>query len=235
MSELARVRLVIFDFDGVLADTVEDLADAANAALLAGGRPAVPAERVRRFIGGGAAALVQRLLPDADPVALAAATDRFKDEYARRYDRHTVLFPGVKHVLQHLRDRDVLMAVATNKSETITRSLLAKTGIEGYFVTVVGPEAVTRRKPDPEALQVVLARVGAAASESLMVGDTEADILAGRQAGLTTCAVLYGYGSREEIDVAGPDFVIAAIDDLLSVLGGASPPPPAARELSGSG
>jgi len=220
------VNLVIFDFDGVLVDTAHDMADAANAVLATYGLRPFPVEHVRGLIGGGAIGLMRRLLPDADDETTREATARFDAEYLKCYDRYTDLFPGVPQVLRAIDADGALMAVATNKVEVPTRDLLCKLGVERYFATVVGPESVAHLKPDPEALQVILGRLGVAPGRAVIVGDTSLDIIAGTRAGVMTCAVLYGYGARAEIEAAKPDFTIADIAELPGLLGkiGLGPP-----------
>ena len=94
------------------------------------------------------------------------------------------------------------MAIATNKIEPITRGLIAKFGLEPHFLVVVGPESVTRRRPDPEVIDLILSRLEVAPAHALMIGDKAADILAGKAAGTFTCGALYGYGTEDEIAAA---------------------------------
>lgn len=206
--------LVVFDFDGVLVDTADDIGAAANVVLERYGMPAASAERVRASIGGGAEVLIRRLLPDANEDTLRQAVALFKSTYTGAYDVHTALYPGTADVLARLCGASKAMAIVTNKMEALTRGLIAGLGVERYFELVVGPESVTRRKPDPEAVVLILSRLGLPAERALMVGDTAGDILAGRAAGTRTCGVLYGYGTRAEIEAAAPDHVIRSIREL---------------------
>ncbi len=213
-----RIKALIFDFDGVLADTADDIADAANAVLRHYRMPAVPKRDVRRLIGGGAEALIHRLLTDADDQVLGDAAALFKQSYRACYDRQTRLYPGVSETLRGLRAAGMLLAIATNKVEAITDDLTRKLMIHSYFVTIVGPESVTRRKPDPEAIQLILDRLGIAPGHALMVGDTGADIVAGKRAGTFTCGALYGYGTPAEIAAAQPDFAVSFAKQILGLL-----------------
>ncbi len=214
-----QVRLVIFDFDGVLVDTADDITHAANQLLAEHRRPPARPDLVRRLIGGGAEGLVRHLLPEVDGAAAAAAAQRFKEYYGACYDQRSRLYPGVTPTLARLRAAGLLLAVATNKVEAITIDLIDKLGIGGYFAAVVGAESVGRRKPDPESLCLILERLRVAPSQAIMVGDTAADIVAGRAAGMPTCADLGGYGTPGEIRAAGPDHAISSIDELPGLLG----------------
>jgi HAD superfamily hydrolase (TIGR01509 family) len=142
----------------------------------------------------------------------------FKAEYGRCFAMHTQLYPGVREVLERFVTTGVAMAIATNKTEPITRRLVAKFGLEPYLSSVVGPESVTRRKPDPEAIERILGRLDVPPARALMIGDTPLDIVAGKAAGTGTCGALYGYGTEVEIVRAAPDFVIRSIAELPRAL-----------------
>ncbi len=218
----AQLRLVIFDFDGVLADTAEDHVQVANAVLTHCGMLPVSPLEVRGLIGGTAEALMQRLMVDADPGRVREAASLFKEIYATCYERSTRLYPGVLGALDILRGEGVLLAVATNKVEAITRDLAQKLGILSYFSEVVGPESVTHRKPDPESIQLILSRLQLPAGSALMVGDAATDIIAGKQAGTLTCAAYYGYGATSELEAAEPDFGVSCIQAIPGLLSSAS-------------
>jgi 2-phosphoglycolate phosphatase len=217
------VRLVIFDFDGVLADTAEDMAHAANGVLLQYGMKPVPVLEVRRRIGGGAEALMSRLMVGASDWRVAEAAALFKRGLQACHD-HTHLYPGVRATLGRLHSQGVRLAVATNKVEAITVDALGRLGISAEFDIVVGAESVTHRKPDPEAVRLILDRLRIRAREALMVGDTAADITAGKRAGTWTCAVLYGYGEASDLEAAEPDFQVARFDEIPDLLRTERPP-----------
>jgi phosphoglycolate phosphatase len=214
------IRLVILDFDGVLADTAEDIAVSANAVRATYGLPPLAIEQVRAVIRGGAEGIMRGMLPVELESELPAAALLFKAEYAKCYRVHVRLYPGVAETLIGLQENGLVMAIATNKVETLTRDLTRVLGIERCFSMVVGPESVVRRKPDPESLEVILQRLGVPPGEALMVGDTTTDIEAGKAAHVGTCAVLYGYGTREEIEAAKPDHLLESFRELPELLEG---------------
>jgi 2-phosphoglycolate phosphatase len=218
----AQLRLVIFDFDGVLADTAEDHVQAANAVLTHCGMLPVSPLEVRGLIGGTAEALMQRLMVDANPGQVREAASLFKEIYATCYDRSTRLYSGVLGALDALRTEGALLAVATNKAEAITRDLAQKLGILSYFREVVGPESVTNRKPDPEPIQLILSRLQLPAGSALMVGDAATDIIAGKRAGTLTCAAYYGFGAASELEAAEPDFGVSCIQEIPGLLSSTS-------------
>ena len=207
--------VIAFDFDGVIADTVIDIATAANEVLSEFNLPAVSVSTVRSQIGGGVEALVRGLLAGHPNVPLDAAAASFRDRYGRCFDHQTTLFPGVAEVLDQLGSAGMRMAIATNKAEALTRHLVEKLGVARHFFLIIGPESVSRRKPDPETLTRILQAADASPAHVIMVGDTAADIRCGHAAGTWTCAVTYGYGDEVELADARPDFTITRLGDLL--------------------
>jgi phosphoglycolate phosphatase len=212
------VDLIIFDFDGVLVDTAPDIADAANAALRHYGLPPVPVERVSAHIGGGGEALVQALLPPERSDLLDAVTARWREEYSRCYNVRTTLYPGVQQVLNQFYAAGKQMAIATNKIEALAQGLIRGLGLEPYISLVVGPESVVHRKPDPEAINLILGRLTVAPARALMVGDTASDIEAGKAAGVSTCGALYGYGAESDVARAHPDYMIRSLRELPDLI-----------------
>ncbi|MBN1486632.1 MAG: HAD-IA family hydrolase [Anaerolineae bacterium] len=212
------VDTVVFDFDGVVVNTGGDIANAANYILRHYDLPELPTETIVGFIGGGAEPLVRKCLGDKADMYFEEALSKFKKRYIEHYFEDTVLYPGVKDVLEHLYAARKKMGIATNKIEKIAFDIQEGLEIAHYFQVVVGPESVTRRKPDPEAVNIVLERLGADPARSLMIGDKAEDILAGKAAGTVTCGVTYGFGSVEEIEGSEPDFIISQAADLLNYI-----------------
>lgn len=207
--------VIAFDLDGTLADTAVDIATAANEVLRGFDLPEVAVPEVRSRIGGGLEALVRGLFADHPKVPLDIAAARFREAYGRCFDQHTELYPGVAAVLEELAAMGIRMAVATNKAEALSRPLVEHLGIAGHFFMVVGPESIVHRKPDPEALTLILRTADASPSRALMVGDHPSDIQCGQAAGAQTCAATYGYAGDAELAGARPDFTIARFPDLL--------------------
>ena len=213
-----NVDAVIFDFDGVLVDTGLDIANAMNFVLRESGLAELPADTIIGFIGRGAGKLVQDSLGEEHAGLLDQALSMFLERYSRYYLVDTCLYPGVKEVLQSLHQARVRVAIATQKSEPITHSILSGLAIDPFITMVVGPESITHRKPHPESLLRVIQAFDIDPPGVLMVGDMPTDIQAGKAAGARTCAVTYGLGERAALEAAGPDFMIHEIKDLLILL-----------------
>ena len=212
------IETIIFDFDGVLVDTGRDIANAANFALASLGLEQLPPEKIITFIGGGAEPLICKCLADNGSEYFSEALALFKQRYDQYFCVETKLYPGVLEVIQHYHQAKKNMALATNKAEPITHKTLQVLNIHKYFQVVIGPESVTQRKPHPESIHRVLEHFGTAPLRTAMIGDTAADILAGKAAGTVTCGVSYGFGSLEEIQEANPDIILAKMSQLLEFI-----------------
>jgi 2-phosphoglycolate phosphatase len=213
-----NLEMVIFDFDGVLVDTGMDIANATNFTLTSLGLAELPVDQIMQYIGGGAEPLLTRCLGERAIELMDQALPIFSKRYAQYYCVETVRYPGVLEMLETLHQAGLRMAIATNKREPLTHGILDKLDMKAYFPMVVGPESITKRKPDPEAVIKILQAVQIPAGRSLMVGDTAADLLAGQAAGTLTCGVTYGYGSFQEITDCKPDILIGAIGELVERL-----------------
>ena len=217
-------RVVLLDLDGTLVDSAPDLALAANAALAAVGHSPVSECDVRRRVGNGARVLVARCLAGADDArpapgsVLDRAMEVFLDHYARHVCVGSVVYPGVREGLRALRALDLRLACVTNKPGAHAEALLRALDLREPFDLVLGGDAVTRGKPDPEPVRTALARLEAAPDEAIMVGDSRNDVLAARAAGVAVVCVSYGYNHGGDIRDARPDAVIDSLEALPRLL-----------------
>ncbi len=188
---------VLFDLDGTLVDTAEDLAAAMNAALFRDGRRPIGTERVRGLIGGGARAmLTQGLAENGATQPSAEDVDRltgfFLEHYEAHIADHSAPFPGVIEAIGALKADGAKVAICTNKRERLARMLAAALGIENLFDAIVGPDTVGAAKPDPRPLIFCLGATGAATG--VYVGDSDTDISAAAAAAMPCLLHLGGYG-----------------------------------------
>ena len=209
------VDTLIFDFDGVLVDTGPDVANAVNFTLQSFGLAAQPPETIIRRIGGGAEVLMRRCLAERSDELINQALPVFNQRYAEYCCVETHLYPGVKTVLNHYQAARKHMAIATQKIEMITQTILKSLGIAPYFEVVVGPETVTHRKPHPESVLRILEKVGTPPERAIMIGDMVSDIQTGKAAGTLTCGVFYGYGAEDDIRAALPDVALENLTQML--------------------
>ena len=188
------MRLIVFDLDGTLIDSRQDLADAANALIVERGGSPLPVEAVTGMVGEGAALLVRRALTAAglEP-DLETALSRFLELYDERLLVHTRLYPGTIEALEAIAPRATL-AVLTNKPQRPTETILRGLRLDGYFSHVIGGDTAFGRKPDPAALRHLMTAAGASVDDTVLVGDSAIDLRTARAAGVRICMVRYGFG-----------------------------------------
>ena len=213
-------RLVMFDLDGTLVDSVPDLATAVDRMLVELGREPVGVERVRQWVGNGARVLVRRALAgglDHSAVGEAETEEalaRFLDIYADCHELIT-LYPGVHELLEALSTAAVELAVVTNKPERFVAPLLEQVGLGGYFRWIIGGDTLPQQKPDPAALLQVMRLAGVSQEQSLFIGDSRTDVLAARAAGVPCVAVSYGYNHGRPVAEEAPQLVVDSLAELL--------------------
>lgn len=209
--------LVIFDFDGVLIDSAQDLAAAARHSLLqlGSGVPSYPF--IRSCIGGGARNLLLRCLDEDKKQRVDEALSVFRSYYEQHCADRTSLYPGVREVLEFYSRRKRL-ALATYKIRTATHKILAALDIDRYFDVVVTADDVQRPKPDPECINCVLQTLHCSPDEAILVGDTPTDVRTAKNASISSCAVLYGIGTRHDLDACTPDFIVDNILELKNIV-----------------
>jgi phosphoglycolate phosphatase len=218
MAPNIAVDLIVFDLDGTLADTLPDLTAAANVALRRLRLPEHSLEAVRAMIGGGERKLMERLLGPAHQERLDECLTLYLDHYTRHNGELTRLYPGVPETLARLSGKK--LAVLSNKLQRLTQQALEAVDLARFFTAIRGGGAGLPLKPAPEPLVALAAHLGVAPARSLMVGDKIADIRTGREAGAFTGAVTYGYGDRDDLAAAAPDFLLARFSQLPGILAG---------------
>lgn len=204
--------MIIFDLDGTLADTLPDVAAAINAARKEMNRPPLSPDQIRKAIGPGKDDFLRAVFPDTERPDEGLFLNLFRSHYWDHCLDNTALFPGMDTVLESL---DCPLAVASNKPRRFIEKILEGLNIIGKFQTRLSADDVEEAKPHPEMILRILRIHGVNPERSLMVGDTDKDILAGQRAGTQVCAVRYGYGSLEMIRLLEPDYLIETPMDLL--------------------
>jgi len=212
----AKAELIMFDFDGTLADTVDDIAASANHLLAVRGEPAKPVDEIAGYIGDGLPTMLRRLLRVDDGRVISEAIRIFREHYNDHCLDKTVPYPGVEETLGRFGDRK--LAVVTNKPQAFTEKILDGLGLSDHFESVVGGDREYAKKPSPEAFLAVLKALDIPGDRALVVGDSPNDVIGGRAAGCVTCAVTYGLGSRELLESSSPDFMVDAFKQILDLL-----------------
>lgn len=207
----ATQKLLIFDLDGTLIDSVPDLAMAVNFALQQMNLPVIAQDVIRRFVGNGAEVLAQRAVFDVlgyhDDTITQAVFEHFLGHYKTHYCDKTVLYNGVKDGLQALDNAGFTMAIATNKPSEFVMPILKTLQIDRFFVMTVGGDSLPAKKPDSLPLVHICQTLGFSSLQAVMIGDSKNDIIAGQNAQMTTCGLTYGYNYDEPISHYSPTFV----------------------------
>jgi phosphoglycolate phosphatase len=222
-------KLLIFDLDGTLIDSREDLANSINAMLIHFGKKELPHEVIASYIGDGAPMLVRRSLGDPDDESFVQdAVLYFMSWYREHKLDNTYVYDGVKEALAAIqKSRDgasnqetpaLKMAVLSNKPVGPSRAIVEALGLGPYFFQVYGGNSFHTKKPDPTGVQALLEEAGAAAEETVIIGDSDIDVLTARNSGIYSVGVTYGLAPHTLQD-APPDVLIDHPRELADVLG----------------
>jgi phosphoglycolate phosphatase len=207
------IDLMMFDLDGTLADTGQDLADAVNFTRSHFALPPLAQKLVLAQVGRGVEYLLRHAIPEESPRRFAEVMRVFLDRYEAHLFDKTVLYPNVKHVLGYFHDKR--RVVVSNKLHHLTVTLLRGLGVEKQFDAILGGDSASDKKPHPALLSAALNRFEVPPDKAVMVGDGEIDVRAGRAAGVITCGVTYGLGDKKGLTEAEPDILIDDITQLV--------------------
>ena len=214
----AQIRLIVFDLDGTLIDSRKDLVTSVNAALVQFDREPLPEEIIASYIGDGAGMLVRRALGDpADEDLIDRALTAFLDHYREHKLDHTTVYPGVFAALEALKPGRT-MAVLTNKPIVPSREICAALGLSPHFFATYGGNSFPTKKPDPEGLATLMRETGVLPSETVMVGDSDVDILTAQRAGTWSIGCRYGL-SPHTVETLEPDAVVDSPAEWTAVFG----------------
>lgn len=213
----ALPQAIIFDLDGTLLDTLDDIADSANAVLRGLDCPAHEVAAYRRFIGDGVATLMQRALPEARraPELVTAAAERFGIEYDQRWHAKSKPYPGVPELLANLAARGLKLGVLSNKPQRFTEACVNKWFGRVPFNLVFGQREGVPRKPDPTGVNQMLGIWELKKSDVWYVGDSSVDMQTAASAGVVAVGVSWGFRDREELIACGAKRVIDRAEELL--------------------
>jgi phosphoglycolate phosphatase len=214
------IRAVIFDLDGTLLDTLEDIADATNTILAQRHFPTHDLDHYRRYVGDGVTRLIERVLPEekrAD-TTIKECLQAFRDEYALNWNNKTQPYPGIYEMLGGLAARHLKLSVLSNKPDDFTKRCVPEYFPQCPFDMVKGLDESTPPKPDPAGARQIAAHLNINPSEILFLGDSGADMKTAISAGMVPVAALWGFKPRAELEHEGVQAYIDHPKELLALV-----------------
>jgi phosphoglycolate phosphatase len=218
LETLKNISLIVYDFDGTLVDTLEDIALGVNLTLDELKLAELPVTTIQQYVGHGVENLLRKSLQGTGYEDVQQAIKLFRKHYGEHLTDQTDFYPHGRDILEYFSDRK--QAICSNKPEDFVRRILADLNAEHYFCGVVGGDTVDVKKPDPQGLLKLIADANVSADQTLMVGDSVVDIQTGKAAGTKTCVVTFGNGDPEEMRTHSPDAMIDSLADLKTLSGG---------------
>ncbi len=212
------IKSIIWDLDGTLMDTLQDLFLAVNYALKQYNMPERTLDEVRQFVGNGVRRLIVLSVPEgeANP-SFENVFSTFKEYYVLHCQEHTHLYPGIKDTLVWLKKNNYKMAVVSNKLQTGVTELY-ETYFKDTMEMAIGERSEVRRKPQPDMVNLALQQLGVMPTEAIYVGDSEVDIATARNAGLPCVSVLWGFRDKETLKRNGATTFVSTPQDIISLL-----------------
>ena len=211
------MKIAIFDLDGTLADTLEDLADAVNNGLKQLGYPIHPYESYKTFVGDGVQMLCYRALPDDKKDETTKLHELFNEYYSVHFLDKTILYPGIKETLEKLSNNGVILAVATNKPQNFAVKIIEKLLSNIDFIKILGGCTDREKKPDPAIIHEIIDELPIG-TKAFMIGDSDVDIKTANNAGISSIGCLWGFRTEKELSEAGADYIAEKATDIFDYI-----------------
>ncbi|RKY84380.1 hypothetical protein DRP98_05100 [candidate division KSB1 bacterium] len=218
MTTQSKFDTVIFDLDGTIVDTAFDVMTCVNLVREEWGLSPISLIETQQAIGPGPRRFVEMVLPPELYYRRKEFMQRFRNLYQNHLLDQTRLFPGIMELLQELKRGKIKMVVATNKPRSFCLGILKGLNCQSFFNFILGPEDVTNHKPQPDIVLKAIELTQSTVKRTLMIGDTDNDIMSGRNAGVKTCAVTYGYGSENLLRALRPDFLVSHPSEITVII-----------------
>ena len=211
-----KIKLVVFDLDGTLVDSKYDLTDAVNFTRKQYDFNPLSVDKVASYLGSGIVALVKSVLPELDDEQLKVAVKTFMNFYGEHLLDKTKFYKDIDTVLAEL--NSFKKVVLSNKTELFSKKIIEYLNLKQYFVQVYGGDSFKEKKPNPLPIYEIMKNFSLNKENVVMVGDGANDILVGKNAGIKTIGVLYGYSSQEQLNELAPDYQAKTSHDIAKIL-----------------
>lgn len=214
------VKMVVFDLDGTLVNSLVDLGIATNEGLKHAGLPVHPMEKYNHFVGNGREMLVKRAMGEKseDKALFDKVMNGFNTYYGAHSNDHTAEYKGCSELLEQLDKNSIMTAVLSNKPDEFVGAILAKVFPNHKFTEAWGNKKEYKCKPDGEALNAILSKHNVKQSECIYIGDSDVDVFTAKNAGVSMLGVEWGFRGRKELTEAGAPQVAATADELLNMI-----------------
>jgi len=217
MKTPIHAELIIFDLDGTLINSIPDLTDALNHVSKSSHGKEFSEKEVSGFVGKGVENLVEQAFSiDRSQTEFKTYFRAYYDYYQSHHSNLSYLYQGVSEMLQHFQAKK--LAVLSNKLDAFTQQIVKDFYLDRYFDLVIGARNDLSKKPAAEPIEYILKELGTAPENAVMVGDSEPDILAAKNAGVKSIAVTYGFRSRAQLELLKPDLMIDRADELIELI-----------------
>ena len=215
-----KYNYIVFDMDGTLLNTLDDLRDSVNFALGQKGYPERTLDEIRRFVGNGVALLIHRAVPEgtsqADEEECLAV---FKEHYEKNMNNKTAPYPGINELLKNLKDSGIKTAVVSNKFEPALKEL-CKICFNGLIDVVVGQVDTRAQKPAPDGVWYAMELLGADPKSTVYIGDSEVDVLTAKNSKLPCIGVTWGFRDRGVLKNGGAEYIVDSTDEIFKIVVG---------------
>ena len=213
-----KYKAALFDMDGTILDTLDDLHNALNVSLESFGYPKVTRNQTRDYVGNGAARLIKLALPEnTDEESFERVLAYFKQYYSTHCRINTVPYERIIEILLELKRRGVALAVVSNKAKPAVETLAAEI-FPGIFDTAIGESGEMQRKPAPDMVFAAAEALGAEKDECVYIGDSEVDVMTAANAGMDCISVCWGFRDRAVLEQAGARVIVEKVSDLINYI-----------------
>ncbi len=209
--------IYLFDLDGTIIDSGKDIAVAANYALKKLGKNPLSEQEIIKHVGYGGKKLIEGVLNTSDEELIKEGVKFFREYYFSNLTTYSKPYPYVIDVLENLKGKGKYLGVVTNKYEDLSVQILKELNLLEFFDVVVGGDTTAEKKPHPLPILHALENMPVNSKKAIIVGDSEADILAGKQANIKTCLVTYGFGKTDIAKKFNPDFIIDSFEKVKNL------------------